>query len=166
MPSLFKFLRFAALVWICLTVVILVATSYTGQSSPTDQLPLDAVFANSPLDVSDCPPPATPPSDTQQAVYRSPAELLCRPLATNRSAVPKLFHQSWKSTVLPAKFWRWSSACRNKHPDWEWVLWTDDDNLQLVRKHFPALEDTYLSLPGDIYRVDLARNLYMYLFGG
>jgi mannosyltransferase OCH1-like enzyme len=46
------------------------------------------------------------------------------------------------------------------------VLWTDDDNLKLVRKYFPWLEDTYKALPGDIYRVDLVRNMYMYIFGG
>ncbi|EHK20783.1 glycosyltransferase family 32 protein [Trichoderma virens Gv29-8] len=53
-----------------------------------------------------------------------------------------------------------------QHPDWEWVLWTDEDNLQLVKDYFPWLEDTFLSLPGNIYRADLARNLYMYKFGG
>ncbi len=33
-------------------------------------------------------------------------------------------------------------------------------------KYFPWLEDTYQALPGDIYRVDLVRNMYMYIFGG
>jgi hypothetical protein len=96
----------------------------------------------------------------------SPTELLCRPFASELSAVPKLLHQTWKSTELPSKFEGWSKTCREKNLDWEWVLWTDEDNLKLVRKYFPWLEDTYLALPGDIYRADLVRNMYMYIFGG
>lgn len=105
-------------------------------------------------------------SHTRLASALSPAELLCRSPKPLLGGVPKLLHQSWKSTELPAKFKKWSDTCRRQHPDWEWVLWTDEDNLQLVRQYFPWLEDTFLSLPGNIYRADLARNLYMYLFGG
>ena len=96
----------------------------------------------------------------------SPAELLCRSTGPRVVGIPKLLHQSWKSSDLPAKFKKWSDTCRKQHPDWEWVLWTDEDNLQLVKDYFPWLEDTFLSLPGNIYRADLARNLYMYMFGG
>ncbi|KAB5583562.1 glycosyltransferase family 32 protein [Coniochaeta sp. 2T2.1] len=110
--------------------------------------------------------PATPKSSAGFAPYLPAAKLMCRPLASDLTSIPKLLHQSWKTTQLPAKFERWSRTCREKHPDWEWVLWTDEDNLELVRRYFPWLVDTYLSLPGDIYRVDLARNLYLYLFGG
>ncbi|KAL6796466.1 glycosyltransferase family 32 protein [Trichoderma sp. SZMC 28012] len=60
----------------------------------------------------------------------------------------------------------YGSSLYNIATYWEWVLWTDEDNLQLVKDYFPWLEDTFLSLPGNIYRADLARNLYMYMFGG
>ena len=119
---------------------------------------------------ADCPPSsAAPPSQQSSsglATYLPASKLLCRSLASDLVTVPKLLHQSWKSNKLPAKFEGWSRTCREKHPDWEWVLWTDEDNLELVRRYFPWLEDTFASLPGDIYRADLARNLYMYLFGG
>lgn len=110
--------------------------------------------------------PQADSSDTKLASALSPAELLCRSPKSLQGGIPKLLHQSWKSTELPAKFKKWSNTCRRQHPDWEWVLWTDEDNLQLVKQYFPWLEDTFLSLPGNIYRADLARNLYMYLFGG
>lgn len=96
----------------------------------------------------------------------SPKDLLCRPVDTNNDRIPKIFHQSWKSTELPSKFERWSETCRRMHPEWEWVLWTDDDNLKLVQTYFPWLEQTYLDLPGPIYRADFSRYLYMYMFGG
>ncbi|KFY66466.1 hypothetical protein V497_00922 [Pseudogymnoascus sp. VKM F-4516 (FW-969)] len=105
-------------------------------------------------------------TDAKLARPLSAAELLCRPLPTDRSTVPKLLHQSWKTHELPTKFKKWSTVCREKHEDWEWVLWSNDDNLNLVKKYFPWLEETYLALPGDIFRADFSRNLYMYIFGG
>ena len=92
--------------------------------------------------------------------------LLERPPPEDVTSIPKLFHQSWSSTELPAKFQAWSMSCRTLHPNWEWVLWTDEDNLNLVRKYFPWLEESYLAMPGEIYRADLARSLYMYIYGG
>ncbi|KAH7316723.1 nucleotide-diphospho-sugar transferase [Stachybotrys elegans] len=100
------------------------------------------------------------------AVALSPSELLCRAVDPKTPGIPKLLHQSWKDNDLPAKFKRWSRGCREKHVGWEWVLWTDDDNLKLVQTYFPWLEDIYLELPGPIYRADFVRNLYMYMFGG
>ncbi|KAG6167297.1 hypothetical protein E4U24_008285 [Claviceps purpurea] len=94
------------------------------------------------------------------------AELLTRTPSRTPGVVPKIFHQSWKSLELPTKFQEWSLSCRQKHKGWEWVVWTDEDNLRLVQQHFPWLEDVYNGLPGVIYRADLARHLYMYIYGG
>ncbi|KAG5952359.1 hypothetical protein E4U53_001041 [Claviceps sorghi] len=94
------------------------------------------------------------------------AELLARTPSRHGGVIPKIFHQSWKSLELPTKFQEWSRSCRQMHKDWEWVLWTDDDNLRLVQKHFPWLEETFKGLPGPIYRADLSRHLYMYIYGG
>jgi hypothetical protein len=102
----------------------------------------------------------------RQARNISATELLSRPLATDITSIPKILHQSWKSKDLPFKFQQWSEGCRIKHPDWEWVLWTDDDNLNLVRQYYPWLEKTYRALPAGIYRADLVRSLCMYTFGG
>jgi inositol phosphorylceramide mannosyltransferase catalytic subunit len=100
------------------------------------------------------------------AIALSPAELLCRTIDPTAPGIPKLLHQSWKNNELPAKFHKWSQGCREKHAGWEWVLWTDDDNLKLVQMYFPWLEEIYTELPGPIYRADFTRNLYMYMFGG
>jgi mannosyltransferase OCH1-like enzyme len=96
----------------------------------------------------------------------SPTELMDRPLAPALHAIPRLIHQSWSSSVLPKKFATWSDRCRELHPEWEWVLWTDDDNERLFERFFPWLVDAFTSLPGPIYRADLSRNAYMLLFGG
>jgi hypothetical protein len=100
------------------------------------------------------------------APYLSPADLINRPLPGVQSSIPKIFHQSWSSNELPKKFAGWSETCRERHPDWEWVLWTDDDNRELVRRFVPGMLEAYDSLRGPIFRADIVRNAYMYLFGG
>lgn len=52
------------------------------------------------------------------------------------------------------------------HPEWEWVLWTDDDNREVVRRFMPELLPTFEKLEGPIFRADLVRNVYMMIFGG
>lgn len=93
-------------------------------------------------------------------------ELLQRPLATDLTSIPKLLHQSWINSTLPTKFEEWSHSCRQANPDWEWVLWTDADNMKLVEKYAPWFASTYEALHSEIYRADTARNIYMHVYGG
>ena len=95
-----------------------------------------------------------------------PKELLQRPLPTDLTSIPRLFHQSWINETMPTKFEEWSNSCRKAHPDWEWVLWTDEDNLKLVEKYAPWFNTTYELLRSEIFRADAARNIYMHVFGG
>ncbi|KKZ63167.1 hypothetical protein EMCG_02463 [[Emmonsia] crescens] len=164
--------RLSRPVGICLVIWLLVSSFFVFKASqskltvvnrPTERWTVDSRAG--------CPPHLAAPTpdpniDPKLAQPLSAAKLLCRPLPSDYSSVPKLLHQSWKTNKLPAKFEKWSRVCREKHHGWEWVLWTNDDNLNLVRKYFPWLEEAYLELPGDIYRADFSRNLYMYIFGG
>jgi inositol phosphorylceramide mannosyltransferase catalytic subunit len=96
----------------------------------------------------------------------SARELLARPLSRDLHTVPRIIHQSWADDQLPAKFAKWSQTCQVQNTDWEYVLWTDEDNLALVEKHFPWFLETYNNMPGPINRADVVRNMYMYIFGG
>lgn len=56
--------------------------------------------------------------------------------------------------------------CKSLHPDCEYRLWTDEDNLILIRTQFPEMLSFYQALPYPIMRADVIRYLYMYVFGG
>lgn len=101
-----------------------------------------------------------------KAKYLSPTELMRRPLSAVNGSIPKIIHQSWKSEELPDRFLQWSDTWRMHHPDWEWVLWTNEDNRALVELHFPWFKKAYEDLGYEILRADTARNMYMYIFGG
>ncbi|PRP86471.1 glycosyltransferase family 32 protein [Planoprotostelium fungivorum] len=80
--------------------------------------------------------------------------------------IPNIIHQSWKDERLPKKFRQWSHTWQIHNPHWTRYLWTDHDNDALCRRHFPWFHDKYLSLQGEIYRADVVRNMYLYLYGG
>ena len=106
------------------------------------------------------------PTNSPAAVHLPALELMSRPLASDQTKVPRLLHQSWKDSTLPAKFQEWGDTCRKINPEWEHVLWTDEDNARLVEMHAPWFLDTFQDLKSEIYRADAVRNLYMHVFGG
>jgi mannosyltransferase OCH1-like enzyme len=46
-----------------------------------------------------------------------------------------------------------------------YVLWTDDDNRNLVERYYPDYLPTYDSLPKEIYRADMVSRLGYCVFG-
>lgn len=48
------------------------------------------------------------------------------------SAVPKVIHQTWKTTEVPAKWAAARQSCIDLHPDYEHRLWTDEDGLNFI----------------------------------
>ncbi|KAK9825165.1 hypothetical protein WJX81_000314 [Elliptochloris bilobata] len=80
--------------------------------------------------------------------------------------IPRIIHQSWKTSDLPANYARWSASWREKHPTWEYMLWTNEENDQLVHDHYPWFRDTFDALPAPVMKADACRYLYMHHFGG
>lgn len=48
------------------------------------------------------------------------------------SAVPKVIHQTWQTTEVPAKWAAARQSCIDLHPDYEHRLWTDADGLEFI----------------------------------
>jgi len=67
---------------------------------------------------------------------------------------------------LPQNFSQWSKTWKSSHPKWEYRLWDDKENRDLLETHFPWFMDTYNGFSREIYRADAARAAYLYLFGG
>lgn len=75
-------------------------------------------------------------------------------------------HQSWKTTTLPSKYKTWSETWIKNHPTWEYKLWTDTDNRNLVEQHYPWFLPVYDAFDKNIFKVDSVRYLYMHAYGG
>lgn len=80
--------------------------------------------------------------------------------------VPRILHQTWKTTAIPPAYEPFVRSVRTLHPDWEYRLWTDTDNLRFIEERFPWFLETYRAYRHDIERVDAIRYFLLYEFGG
>jgi len=87
-------------------------------------------------------------------------------------SIPHIIHQSWKTHNTSgldggaAHFPRWQKTWQDNHPTWTYRLWSDDENRELVRLHYPHLLEFYDAIPKPIMRVDFVRPLYLHYYGG
>jgi len=80
--------------------------------------------------------------------------------------IPRLIHQTAKTSDVGPKWQPLQKKLLELHPDWTYKLWTDVDNLALIRESRPDLEAVYLGMPQPIQRADLIRYVFMEQFGG
>ena len=85
-----------------------------------------------------------------------------------KNEIPKIIHQSWKNENIPFDIYRksWVDSWGIHHPDWERILWTDEQNKNLVKEHYPDFYPFFLSLYPNIKKADFCRLLYMHRYGG
>lgn len=80
--------------------------------------------------------------------------------------IPKIIHQTWKTKDIPEGWKKSKEQWISLHPGWEYMLWTDEDNRNLVIERFPDLLELYDSFPYNIQRCDFVRPLILYTYGG
>lgn len=76
--------------------------------------------------------------------------------------IPKIIHQIWLGGLVPEKYADWMSTWIEHHPDWTYILWTDDDIQYLNLSNRDLFEKaSNFGEKSDILRVELIN-----LFGG
>ena len=81
--------------------------------------------------------------------------------------MPKIVHQTWKScSDAPERQSRWRADCMAMNPGWEFKLWSDDDNRNLIEEHYPSFLSMYDGYDVNIKRIDAARLFILHRFGG
>jgi len=77
-------------------------------------------------------------------------------------------HQTWKDAFPPRELFspRWRTSLQRANPGWKYRLWTDAENLNLVRSRYPQLLKTYEGYPSSIQRADAARYAIAHQCGG
>ncbi|KAL2868166.1 uncharacterized protein BJX67DRAFT_387508 [Aspergillus lucknowensis] len=145
-------------------LIILYPFRFTLLPQPISSIPGSLLDSNS----INAQPGSHSPSQVAAATEITAATLLSRPLSKDQTSIPKIIHQTWfpAGTNMSESARAWVQTVKKHHPDWEYVLWDDESNEALVRKHVPWFLETYKALPKEINRADMARNLYMFIFGG
>lgn len=80
--------------------------------------------------------------------------------------IPRIIHQTWKTADIPERFRACQASWREHHPDWTYILWTDADIEAFVTQHYPRLLGLFQSYPDHIQRVDAARYMILFKYGG
>ncbi|MFA0812841.1 glycosyltransferase family 32 protein [Microbulbifer epialgicus] len=80
--------------------------------------------------------------------------------------IPKILHQTWKTSSIPKHWERFQSEWIDFHPDWEYRLWTDEDNRRFIEKEYPDFLELYDSYPYNIQRADAIRYFILHKLGG
>lgn len=78
--------------------------------------------------------------------------------------IPKIIHQTSKSLSWEEKYL--TSKSKRLMPDYDFKMWSDEDNHNLVKKYFPQYVGDYENLWHGVIRADIARCLYLYEYGG
>jgi len=82
------------------------------------------------------------------------------------SNIPKIIIQTWKDNIIPDKWKEGQNSIINLNPDFKYILLTDIDNRNIVKKYFPYFLDTFDNFKYNIQRADAIRYIVLYLFGG
>lgn len=80
--------------------------------------------------------------------------------------IPKIIHQTWKSNDIPENLKEFVNSWRRIHPEYVFMLWSDDDNLELIKRKYPQFLELYLNIPTPVMRSDFARYVVLYHHGG
>jgi len=79
---------------------------------------------------------------------------------------PKIIHQTARDENLPEHWRITSELVRRLNPDWQYILWTDEMNRQLIEEHFSYFLWAFDGYPYGISRADAIRYHILYRYGG
>ncbi|KAF3924967.1 hypothetical protein AA313_de0200302 [Arthrobotrys entomopaga] len=85
----------------------------------------------------------------------------------NRPAlIPKIIHQTYKTAEIPERWKLPTQEIRDKHPDYEYKLWTDESSREFIEKEYPWFLDTFDGYDHPIMRADVIRYFVLRKYGG
>ena len=84
-------------------------------------------------------------------------------------ALPKIIHQQWKTSVIPAgNFARYEAQFRRlfPEPEYQHMLWTDASARELIERDFAWFLPAYDGYTLNIQRADATRYFVLWRYGG
>ena len=75
--------------------------------------------------------------------------------------IPKIIHQTWKNNI-PKEWKQYQQTWIHHHPDWKYMFWTDNDNLNFIKKYYPQFLNVFNSYPNNIQKADTIRIFLLY----
>ena len=81
--------------------------------------------------------------------------------------IPRIIFQTWKSHhEMPANYGYWRRSFLLTNPGFRCFLWDDNDNRRFIEQRFAWFRGRYDSYPREIFRADVIRFFFLYVYGG
>ncbi|CCC68317.1 hypothetical protein NCAS_0B02330 [Naumovozyma castellii] len=80
--------------------------------------------------------------------------------------IPKIIHQTYKTTDIPEQWKESRQKCIDLHPDYKYILWTDEMSHEFIREEYPWFLDTFENYKYPIQRADAIRYFILSHYGG
>ncbi|KAG7193426.1 uncharacterized protein KQ657_000844 [Scheffersomyces spartinae] len=80
--------------------------------------------------------------------------------------IPKIIHQTYKTEEIPDIWKPGQKACVDLHPEYQYILWTDEMARQFILEEYPWFIPTWDSYPYPIQRADAIRYFALLHYGG
>jgi len=81
-------------------------------------------------------------------------------------SIPRIIHQTWKTVDIPEILSNMTETWKSLHPDWEYILWTDEMNREFISKNYSYFLPIYDNYTYNIQRADAVRYFILYHYGG
>lgn len=99
--------------------------------------------------------------------YREPRKIYHKRFQGDRTRIPKIIHQTWKSfDNLSGVQIHCMNELRRLNPEYEYWFWNDQSCDELVKQFGPDLYWAYEGLVPGAYKADIWRACALYAFGG
>lgn len=80
--------------------------------------------------------------------------------------IPKIIHQTYKTEEIPEQWRAGQQRCRDLHPDYEYILWTDAMATAFIKEEYPWFLETFENYKYPIQRADAIRYFLLVHYGG
>ncbi|ODV93585.1 hypothetical protein PACTADRAFT_51370 [Pachysolen tannophilus NRRL Y-2460] len=97
-------------------------------------------------------------SFTDEELYNSSSSQL--------QLIPKIIHQTYKTRDIPEVWKAGQQACIDLHPDYQYILWTDEMAMEFIAREYPWFLETFKNYKFPIERADAIRYFVLSHYGG
>ena len=80
--------------------------------------------------------------------------------------IPRIIHQTWKTAAVPVEWEAAVRSCKEAHPEYTHMLWTDESMYAFMEREYPESLALYSGYPHNIQRCDAFRYFVLYALGG
>ncbi|KAL2828270.1 nucleotide-diphospho-sugar transferase [Aspergillus cavernicola] len=80
--------------------------------------------------------------------------------------IPKIIHQTYINESIPEVWQEAQQSCIDLHPDYEYILWTNEKSRNFIAAEYPWFLDTFDGYKYPIQRADSIRYFVLAHFGG